>query len=108
MRHALFTAAAAGTLLLAVVGCSSSKFPPSPVAAPLSDLEAARLADAYLDEQGATDDRVVTSIEPYGYGHFVSYRTEFDAADEPPAAWHVVDVRHDGGMRQVEFGGKNR
>ena len=100
MRYALFTAAAAGLLLSGVVGCTS--LPRSPVAAPISDLEAARLADLYLDEENAPA-RTITSIEPHGYGYFVSHKTSFDAADEPPSEWHVIDVRHDGKLRHLEF-----
>src|SRR5687768_14524972 len=102
MRHALLTAAVAAAAGLMLAGCGS-KSPAAPGAAPISDLEAAGLADRYLDEQNV-DDRVVTSIEPHGYGYFVSYRTEFDEAGEPPAKWHVVDVRHDGNLRAVDLG----
>jgi hypothetical protein len=87
-------------LLCGVVGCSSD--PGSPGAAPLSDLQAARMADLYLDDKNVPA-RTITSIEPHGYGYFVSHKASFDAADEPPAEWHVVDVRHNGNLRHVEF-----
>jgi hypothetical protein len=99
MRHALFTAAAAALLLS---GASCQSLPRSPVAAPMSEREAAQLADLYLDDQAAPA-RTITSIEPHGYGYFVSHKTDFDAAEEPPREWQVVDVRHTGKLRRVEF-----
>ena len=102
MRHALFTTAAAA---LQIGGCTS--YPRSPVPAPLSDMEAAKLADLYLDDQNV-DDRTITSIEPHGYGHFVSYVTDFDPAAEPPREWHVVDVRNTGRLREVQFRSRNK
>ena len=101
MRHALFTTAAAALLL---GGCGSA-MPKSPVAAPMTERQAAKVADLYLDSENVGD-RTITSIEPHGYGHFVSYKTEFEAADEPPRVWQVVDVRNDGHLRHVKFNSK--
>jgi hypothetical protein len=105
MRHALLTTAAAAVLMTGAVACQSS-LPDPPVAAPISDLDAARLADLYLDEQNVGE-RTITSIEPHGYGYFVSHKTTFMEDDEPVTAWQVVDVRHDGNLRHVEFGDKD-
>ena len=100
MRHALLTTAAAAVLMTGATACTS--YPESPVPAPISDVEAARLADLYLDEQNVGE-RTITSIEPHGHGYFVSHKTRFQEDADPVKAWHVVDVRHDGNLRHVEF-----
>lgn len=99
MRHVLLSAAAAALLLSAV---SCTKWPESPVPAPMTDLQAGRLADEYLDDADVPA-RIVTSIEPHGYGYFISHKTHVEEDDLTAPRWYVVDVRHDGDMRLVDF-----
>jgi hypothetical protein len=103
MRHALLSAAAV-SLLLSAASCTS--LPDSPVPAPMTDLQAGRLADEYLDDADVGE-RIITSIEPHGHGYFVSHKTDVDDADETSPRWYVVDVRHDGDMRMVDFEDRN-
>ncbi|HEV2296124.1 MAG TPA: hypothetical protein VGR35_19930 [Tepidisphaeraceae bacterium] len=103
MRVSIPCAAAAallGSSLL--VGCAS-RLPDSPVPAPLSDLQAIELADAYLDERQTEDERFVNNVEPTGDGNIVSFRSGFDPTARPPAVTRLIEVEHDGSVREIRF-----
>ena len=104
MRHTLPCAAAAaiiGSLLLG--GCAKDKYPASPVPAILSDVEAAKLADAYLAEDEGFITRQPASMEATGDGYLVEYRTAFAADEEPPRQSRLVMVEHTGEVREIVF-----
>lgn len=106
MRLSTSCAAAAaiiGSSLL--VGCTKN-LPASPVAAPLSDTQAIAMAEAYLDLLEPTaPPRIVKYVEPTaaGDGHFVSFRTAFHPLARPPIASRLVEVGHDGTIREIRF-----
>ena len=104
MRLSLPCAAAAaliGSSLLA--GCGSKNLPASPVPAPLSDVEAVSVAEDYLDERQPDERLLVSSVEPTGDGNLVSFRSSFDAEADPPIASRLVEVKHDGSVRELRF-----
>ena len=98
-----------------VGGCAKS-VPPSPVAAPLNDVQAIALAEQFLDDQQTSSaasgrtigtDRLVAYVEPTGDGNIVSFRSRFDPAAEPPVQSRLIKVDHDGDVREIRFG-RNR
>jgi hypothetical protein len=107
MRLSLPCAAAAAALLGSslLVGCASEKtsFPASPVAAPLSDFQAIELAEDYLSANGVDEYGLVSSVEPTGDGNLVSFRSDFDADATPPVASRLVEVKHNGAVRELRF-----
>jgi hypothetical protein len=110
MRFSSSCAAAAalvgGSLL--VGGCAKS-LPASPVAAPLSDVQAITLAEQFLDDRQTSGgratggDRHVAYVEPTGDGNIVSFRSRFDPAAEPPVQSRLIKVDHDGDVREIRF-----
>ena len=94
-------AALIGSSLL--VGCASkAPMPASPIATPLTDLQAISIAEEYLDGRGV-DDRHVNYVEGTGDGNLVSFRSGFDAGTNPPVANHLVLVKHTGSVRELTF-----
>lgn len=88
-------------LPLAALSCAQ-KLPPSPIAVPLSDFQAAKLAESYLREQGF-DHAMLRSIDRYDQGQLLAYQTAYRDDETPPQQWRVVDVRHDGTVREWTF-----
>ena len=98
----LRVASAALLVPLAAASCARKPLPASPVAAPLSDFEAAYLARTYLEDSGVVN-ATLRSIEPHPQGKLLAYQTAFLDTDTPPKQWRVIDVRHDGGVREWTF-----
>ena len=96
--------------LLGVVlggGCASKdpvSLPASPVLAPLSDLQAMRMAEDFLarSESGGAA-RSIQFAEPTGDGHLVAFRTTSTPNSAPPVQSRLVEVRHDGAIREFVF-----
>lgn len=101
MRLSPSRAAALFGSSLLISGCAT--LPASPVPAPLSDRQAVVLAEEYLDQQGIDEPRFVNDVEPTGDGNFVSFRSGFNAAANPPVATRLIEVKHDGSVRQLRF-----
>ncbi len=93
------TALLGGSLL--VGGCAT--LPASPVPAPLSDRQAVSLAEDFFDQQGFDEPRFVNYVEPTGDGNFVSFRGGFDTGANPPMPTRLVEVKHDGAVREITF-----
>ncbi|MGB7161083.1 MAG: hypothetical protein WBD40_23680 [Tepidisphaeraceae bacterium] len=101
--HAAAAAAMIGSSLLG--GCASKAketFPATPVAVPLSEMQAMRLADAYLADRQAPAPRHISLVEPTGDGNLVAVHTAFSVA-RPPVASRLLEVKHDGSVRELTF-----
>ena len=90
-------AALVGSVVL--VGCASKKehFPASPVAAILTDMQAAAIAGP-----GMAGSQLV-SAEPTGDGYLLEYHSAYDPAAKPPVGSRLVKVGHDGDVREYSF-----
>jgi hypothetical protein len=102
--HAAVAAALIGSSLLG--GCASKSketLPATPVAVPLSDMQAMRLADSYLAERQAPTPRHMSLVEPTGDGNLVAVHSAFSAAAKPPVASRLLEVKHDGSVRELTF-----
>jgi hypothetical protein len=105
MRSVLIRAAMIGVLPLLASACGGGgRFPASPVAAPLSETEAATLAESKLGDR--LEGTMLTSIAPTGKGYLLGYVGKFDAGAEPPKPSTLVAVKHDGTVRAYDFGGR--
>lgn len=90
-------------MTLATGGCARQPLPASPVAAPLSDLQAIELASLRLQRDVGIRPSRVHWARPTGDGHLVAFHSAFDAAARPPVASRIVQVRHDGSTQLLEF-----
>ena len=99
-----FTSLAVVGLIALAMGCSSSgpQFPASPVPAPLSDLEAARLGNSYLHEQNVHHAMLHSALRDCD-GYLLAYTTVFDADGKPPKESHLLIVKNDGSVRELRF-----
>jgi hypothetical protein len=86
---------------LAAVGCESSPLAPQPVAAELTDKQAAVLANGYLRQNNipagwiAGEERVPNAWWFY-------YQTAFEPSVRPPSSSYLVQVRDDGGVQHLQ------
>ena len=97
------TAAAAVIALAAAAGCSSQPFPPSPVPAPLNDLQAASMGDRYLHDQNVGHAMLHSALRQSD-GYLLAYTTVFDMDGKPPKESRLLIVRNDGSVREIRFG----
>src|SRR5829696_3940807 len=105
MRPTFFRRARAASALLLVpfaAACANYPKPASPVPAQLTDMEAARMADAYTTPIVGTG-RTTTAIRPDPNGWLVSYVTDATADGRPPKESHLVSVRTNGTVRELVF-----
>lgn len=104
MRYTLPCAAAAAMIGVSLAGgCASKKLPASPVPVVLSDVEAARIADAHLSEDVGFETRQPASMEPTGDGYLVEYRSAFVPDATSPRESRLVLVKHTGEVREITF-----
>ena len=109
MRFSLSSAAALALLLpLATSACSSSSksqkadaFPAQPIAAQLSDYQAATLAQQYLNQHAVLGPRTLITEEKQGEGWWLRYQTPFDAAAKPPSLSYLIQVHNDGTVDEM-------
>jgi hypothetical protein len=101
MRRVLIHAAVVAALPLVGAACGGPRLPASPVAAPLTELQAAELAEARLGDR--LEGSMLTTIESTRKGYLLGYVTEFDPGMEPPKAAQLVAVEHDGTVREYNF-----
>ena len=84
------------------IAACSAKYPASPVPAPLTDFDAARLAEVY-QTQHKSPPMVLITAEPQPDGYLMSYRTLFDPVGSPPKQARMFIVRNNGKVREVMF-----
>ncbi len=101
MRRVLIHAAVLAALPLVGLACAKKTFPASPVPAPLTELEAAELAEARLGDR--LEGSMLTTIEPTRKGYLLGYVSEFAPGAEPPKQSTLVAVEHDGSVREYDF-----
>lgn len=100
MRTTLIAIAA----LAVTVGCSSSKpsYPASPVPAAMTDLQAARLGGAFMAQQNNRHQLLHSALRQCD-GYLLAYTSVFDADGKPPKESHLVIVRNDGSVHEIQF-----
>ena len=104
MRTAFkFTAAMALVIPLAgfLSGCESSPLTAQPVAAELTDQQAAYLARGYLDHNSIPVGHIVRE-ERVPNAWWFYYETQFNAAARPPSSAYLVQVADDGNVKHLQ------
>jgi hypothetical protein len=90
-----------------VGGCAKDDDMSSRTHAILTDREAVRLAELHLDDTdpGESKPRDVVAIDTTheGKGHLVAFQTFFDEDERAPKMSRLVEVDHDGDVRELTF-----
>jgi hypothetical protein len=94
---------ASAILLIPLAGaCASYPKPASTVPGQLTDIEAARIADDYIQPRVGTA-KTTTAIRPWENGWLVEYVTDAYNGARPPKESHLVWVKTDGGVHELTF-----
>ena len=93
---------AIASLISLATACSSTRFPASPVPAPLTDMQAAHLADVYQIAHKSPP-MTLMSARAGSDGYLLAYETAFRDDQKPAKESHLFLVRHDGDVRELKF-----
>ena len=98
------TTAMALLIPLTGISCSSESqpFPSHPIAAALTDRQAATIAQDYLRQNALPTSGLITAEERQSNGWWLYYETAFDPSARPPSLCYVLRVRDDGTVDQVQ------
>ena len=95
-------AVVASVLLPLASACTHYPLPASPVAAPMTDMEAARAADDFIAPRVGTG-KTLTEIRPWKDGWLVKYATDVYPGARPPKESHLIVVNNNGAVHEMEF-----
>ena len=101
MRSSRFTIAMALLIPFAGFACESNPQASQPVAAALTDRQAAVVALGYLRENTLPTTGTFVAEERQPKGWLFYYETPFDASARPPSLSYMIRVRDDGTVDHV-------
>jgi hypothetical protein len=96
-----FTTTIALLIPLAGASCTSQQPAAQPVAAPLSEVQAAMFAREYLAQNSVSATGRFVAQERIPSAWWLIYRAPFDAAARPPQLSYLILVHDDGTVSQI-------
>ena len=89
--------------LMTGAGCARCPMPASPVAAPLSEMEAMRTGERYVQSKRGLGSAELVGIQRESRGYLLIYHTAYNPYATPAKESHLLAVNNDGTVRELVF-----
>ena len=100
---AIGTLCAMGLLAGAGASCARCPLPASPVAAPLSEMEAMRTGERYVQSKTGLGSAQLVGMQREPRGYLLIYHTAYNPFGTPAKESHLLAVNNNGTVREMVF-----